>query len=249
MKTLLHLQELDLKVEVCVALELEIPKQKHKFDIHRERLQAELVEREDLCRRHLLEQGDCEGEIEQKQEQIGKYEQQLNAVKKNDEYQALIHEIDLLKKQIGLKEERIITIMVELDDAKARLEEARERIRSEIDDIDRQCADIDAELSEAVEHRRELEAQRVPLVQEVDRDLVHQYQRIRASKKTGPAVVPLNDEVCGGCHMHLRAQVVNEVLAGNKTHTCGHCGRLLYYRGNVADPDTDAQEDQSTSLF
>lgn len=242
MKTLLRLQELDLKIEACAALETEIPKQKHKFDIHRGRLQAELEERENLCKQLVLEQGGCESEIDQKQEQIAKYDQQLSSVKKNEEYLALVHEMDLLKKQIGIKEERILAIMMEMDDAKARLEEAKERIKAEIAEIDKSCATVDHELSEAIQHRQELEARRPPLMDKVDGALVRTYQRIRSSKKSGPAVVPLNDEVCAGCHMRVRPQVVNEVLAGDRMHTCGNCGRLLYHRGNFEDQTLSAQE-------
>ena len=130
MRKLLDLQELDLKIGVCSERERVIPKQKSKFEIYRKRVEAELEEREAQCKNLDLEQRDCEGEIEQKQAQIAKYQQHLNIIKKNEEYQALLHEIDLLKKQIGLKEERILNILIEADEAKrisALLAEDRER--------------------------------------------------------------------------------------------------------------------------
>lgn len=235
MDTLLQLQDLDLKIGECSAREVEIPKQKNKFDIQRTRLQAELEERDKVRQNLIIEQGGCETEIEQKQVQIEKYQQQLNLVKKNDEYQALIHEIDLLKKQIGLHEERIIGIMVELDDAKARLEADKKRIDEELKHIDRQCDVIDEELKEAVVHRKELESRRGPIEVQVDTKLIGMYRRIRSSNTIGRAVVPLNGEVCGGCHMHERAQIVNEVIAGKKIHVCQHCGRLLYHPDNVGN--------------
>ncbi len=232
MNTLLQLQELDAKIQTCLSRESEIPKQKNKFNIHRERLKAELLEREKIATDLQLEQKACEGNIEQCQTQITKYNEQLNVVKKNEEYQALLHEIELQKKQIAANEERILTIMVELDEAKARLEEDNKRIKSEQNAIDSQCAEIDDELKEAMTHRQELENQRVPLVEGVPRDLYSKYQRIRRNITNGSVVVPLKGEVCGGCHMHLLAQVVNEILAGDKIHGCQHCGRLLYHPPN-----------------
>ncbi|MCX5758738.1 MAG: hypothetical protein NTU83_09595, partial [Candidatus Hydrogenedentes bacterium] len=136
-------QELDLRIEALKAREVEIPKQKSKFDIHRKRLADEVAEREKMCKALALEQHECEIEIEQKQAQIRKYDQQLLQVKKNEEYQALLHEIDMLKKHVGLKEERIIAIMVERDEAKARLDEGKKRIKAELEDIDAQCDAID----------------------------------------------------------------------------------------------------------
>ena len=144
--------------------------------------------------------------------QIDRYQQQLNAVKKNDEYQALLHEIDLVNKQIGVKEERILAIMMETDDATARLEEDRKRIQEETKEIDSECAVIDAELAEAVKQRELLEAQRTPLVDKVGQKLLSRYKRLRSRFLTGTVVVPLRDEVCTGCNMHMRPQIVIEVL-------------------------------------
>ena len=86
MRILLHLQELDLEIEGCRAREREIPKQKNKFEIHRKRLEDEVAEREKVCTDYELEQRECDSYIQQRQAQIEKYQQQLNIIKKNDEY-------------------------------------------------------------------------------------------------------------------------------------------------------------------
>lgn len=235
MKTLLALQALDLKIERCKKREKEIPLQKKKYDIHKARLADELRESEEKCKALALEQRECEGDIEQKQTQIQKYDMQLLSVKKNEEYQALLHEIDALKKQVALKEERIITIMVEIDEAKAHLEEDKQRIEAELAEIEQECAKIDEELQEAVQEREALEAQREPLLQKANPKLLARYRRIRKAKGGGKAVVPLENEACTGCHMRVTPQMANEILAGEKTHACSHCGRLLYEPGNFQE--------------
>ena len=228
MNTLLRLQDLDLQIEALKAREQEIPKQKSKFDIRRKRLAEELAEREKVYKALMVEQKECEIEVEQKQGQIKKYDQQLFAVKKNEEYQALLHEMDVLKKQVAIKEERVISIMVELDDAKARLEEDKKRIDAELKDIDRQCSLIDAELGEAVREREQLEKETPPIAARVKPDILSRYKRIRASKGTGPAAVPLSGEGCSGCHMRVPPQTVNELLGGSQLLICNYCGRMLY---------------------
>jgi len=232
---LLELQELDARISTCRAREVEIPKQKHKFDIQRERLKAELTEREQLLKDLELEQRTCEGDIEQRKEQVGVYQGQLNLVKKNEEYQALLHEIDQVQKAIGVREERILAIMMEMEDATARLEEDRKRIKEETDEIDRECAEIDAELAEAVKQREVLVVERQPLVDGVGNEHLTRYTRLRRKFATGLVVVPLREEVCTGCNMHVRPQIVNEVLEGAKIHSCQHCGRLIYHPGNIED--------------
>lgn len=240
LRVLLQLQELDQKIATCRRREVEIPKQKSKFDTYRERLKAELEQCEANVKRLALEQKTAEGDIQEKQAQILKYQAQLNSVKKNEEYQALLHEIDALKKQIGLHEERIIQLMMDADTAKERLEVDRKRIAEEVKGVDEQSAEVDQELAEAIKHREELEGQRGPLLERADPDLLRRYQRISESKSNGKAIVPLNGEVCGGCHMHERAQIVNEVLAGERIHACQHCGRLLYNAELVGDAEVEA---------
>lgn len=242
MRNLLALQKLDKKIGVCKAREIEIPKQKNKFNIQRKRLKDELVEREQSLTRLSLEQKECESSIEQRKAQIQKYQQQLNDVKKNDEYQALLHEIELEKKQILAKEERILTIMEELESATEALEDDNKRIQGETDKLDAQCAEIDNELNEAVEIRSTLEKERIPILEEVPADLIRRYERLRKNYKTGLIVVPVHNEVCAGCHMHIRAQTAIEVMEGSKVHACQHCGRLLFHPANFEEPEAATQE-------
>jgi predicted nucleic acid-binding Zn-ribbon protein len=235
LKALLHLQDLDLRIEACKAREIEIPKQKSKFDVQKQRLAEELKDREKNLQNLQLEQRTCEGEIEQKNGQTSKYQQQLFQVKKNEEYQALLNEIEGMKKQIGLKEERIISLMIEIDEAKARLVQDKKRIEAELKGIDQQCAAIDTELVDAIKARKQLEKDREPVAAQIDAPTLARYMRVRNSKKTGPALVPLNDQVCTGCNMVLPPQIANEVLAGSKLHSCHLCGRLLYHITNVQE--------------
>lgn len=235
MKNLLKLQELDLKIEKLRLRETEIPKQKNRFSIHKKRLDDELKGSEARHKNLLLEQRECEGDIAAKQADIKKKEGQLLAVKKNEEYQALLHEMEMLKKQIAAKEERIIAIMMEMDEAKSCLEEDKKRIGAELAEIEGECAKIDEELAVAVGERKALESRRTPLMESIDKGLLRTYERIRKAKKTGPAIVPLQGESCSGCFMSITAQHVNEILAGDKFLPCNHCGRLVYYAPKFED--------------
>ena len=172
MKTLLQIQALDLRIENCKRREIEIPKQKDKFNVHKNQLAAELKEAEERCTAIELLQREAESANEQKQAQIIKYEQQLMGVKKNEEYQALLHEIDALKKQISQNEEKILQSMEDLEEAQARLNEDKTRIATEQTRIDEQCAEIDTELEEAIAARKELEEERVPLTATADSELM-----------------------------------------------------------------------------
>lgn len=197
MIALLKLQRLDMQIAECRQREQELPKQKDKYTIHRERLGAEIQHSEERCKKLLLEQRECSGEIEQRQAQIRKYAEQLYAVKKNEEYKALLYEIELMKKQVAVKEERVIALMCEYDEARESLAADKDRIEAELASIDKECARIDAELEALKAERKALQKSRPPLAARVAPDLLSRYERIRKVKM--PAVVPLNDESCGGC--------------------------------------------------
>jgi predicted nucleic acid-binding Zn-ribbon protein len=242
LNSLLKLQELDARLHDCHAREREIPKQKTKYQTVRDRLTAELKEREQHVKNLELEQRTAEKDIEQKKEQILKYQQQLNSVKKNEEYTALLHEIDGVKKTIGQREERIIAIMVEMDEAKARLVQDRKRISEEQAALDKECGIIDAELAEAVKKRQVFEGERPKIAQGVAADLMTKYERLRKKFPSGDVLVPMKDEVCTGCNMHLRPQIVNEILQGHKIHGCQHCGRLLFHPDNFSEGSPTKEE-------
>lgn len=232
MNTILELQRLDMEIAALKARETEIPKQKERYAIHRTRLATELEQSEARSKRLVLEQRECEREIEQRQAQVAKYEGQLYSIKKNEEYKALLHEIDLVKKQISLKEERIIGLMLEQDAAKEALVADRERIRKEREGIDAECAEIDQEYEKVKAESKALETSRPPMVHEAERDLLSRYDRLR-KKVPMPVIVPLEGEVCGGCRMTVRPQIVNEIMANETYHSCHHCGRLLFYPANI----------------
>jgi predicted nucleic acid-binding Zn-ribbon protein len=239
LRKLLELQQLDMKITSLKLREQEIPRQKESFNIQRRRLETELKESEDRVKKLRLEQRDCEGEIEQKNTHIKKFEGQLLIVKKNEEYKALLHEIDLLKKQISLKEERILAIMDDIEHVQMKFQEDKARITEEIGKLGDECSRIDAELAEAVKERKAQEGKRAPLAAQVDPVLLARYERVRKART--PAVVPLVEtnkqaEACGGCYMTVRPQVVNEIMAAKEYHSCGHCARILYYPGNIEVP-------------
>jgi len=115
------------------------------------------------------------------------------------------------------------------------LDADRERIQGELNAIAAECARIDEELLELTSERKALVKSRPPLAHKVAKDLLAHYERVR--KVRTPAVVPLKDETCGGCFMVVRPQIVNEIMANDKVHACQHCGRLLYYPGNITGHD------------
>ena len=62
----------------------------------------------------------------------------------------------------------------------------------------------------------------------VEARLLKQYERILKGLE-GLALVPVVHNSCGGCHMELPPQVVNETQLHDKWIVCESCARILYW--------------------
>ena len=99
---------------------------------------------------------DVETEIGTAEQRLGKYRTQQLAVKKNDEYQALGHEIETMQGQIGTLEGKELEIMYGIDEAKKRFAAAEAGFREIIGTLEGRIkilrereANVNAELGEA----------------------------------------------------------------------------------------------------
>ena len=65
-----------------------------------------------------------EADIKGFQEKIAKYRSQSSSVKTNDEYRALMHEVEFAEKQISGCEDKILELMIGLEDEEKALKVA-----------------------------------------------------------------------------------------------------------------------------
>ena len=75
--------------------------------------------------------------------------------------------------------------------------------------------------------------------EQVEPNLLSKYRAPEKKSVSGPAVVPLRGEICSGCNMNVRPQIINEVLAG-EIRACSQCGRLLYDRDRMSELEQNA---------
>ncbi len=75
---------------------------------------------------------------------------------------------------------------------------------------------------------KELGEKRKAYTPSVDAKLLSQYERILKSRE-GLALVPVMNGSCGGCHLELPPQAVNEIQMQEKVIICESCARILYW--------------------
>ncbi len=227
LKTLLELQELDLKIK---AHEEEKAGIRRSLEELNEKIKAEeetLARLREEGKKETVQIKERELEAEEKRIQIDKYEKQLFQIKNNREYQALLDEIRGLKADIENIEDAALEVMEELEANRAglkaeeeRLSRDREKLRAREEEAVREIARIDAGIER-------LSSERQTLIPGVGQELFGKYCRIR-DHKPGRALVPVVSQVCQGCDMRLTAQVNNDLYKEDCVLYCENCGRLIY---------------------
>ena len=170
-----------------------------------------------------------EVEIKSAEEKIGKYRTQQMQVRKNDEYQALTHEIETTEKSIGTLEEQEIGIMLLIDDAKKRFAAAEAELKKNITGHEariRTLRERETHLQADVKAATEAVAAARPDVAEPQLRI---YDRI-ANKPGHPVCVTVNGDRCGGCHLKVPTHIVVQARNGTELATCDQCGRIVYWQ-------------------
>jgi len=168
-------------------------------------------------------------EIHTAEEKVAKYRTQQSQVRKNDEYQALTHEIDTTQAAISGLEEQEIAVMLSIDEAKKRFAAAEAELKKNI-------TGHEARIRTLREHETHLKADLIAAQAAsaaarpaVPPSYLRIYDRV-AVKPGHPVCVTVNGGRCGGCHLKVPTHI--EVMARNGAEiaTCDQCGRILYWQ-------------------
>jgi len=160
-------------------------------------------------------------------ETISRLRTQQYETRKNDEFQAMGHEIERYENEIRKIEDEELELMEQAEKIKTQLEGEEKKAAATKESISRQMKDLE-EKSRTLEARlQEVTAQRAELAAKIDEDLLNRFDRLFASKGDA-AVVALEHEVCTGCHMKVTTATSMHVKAGKEIVSCEQCGRILY---------------------
>jgi predicted nucleic acid-binding Zn-ribbon protein len=173
-----------------------------------------------------------ETEIGSAEEKVARYRTQQLSIRKNDEYQALGHEIATVQGQINELEGKELEIMYAIDEAKKKFAAAEGELKTNISGHEARIKTLrERETSLAAELKTaqvDVTAARAPVG-----DLrLRVYDRI--ANRNMPAVVAVHAGKCGGCHLKVSSEV-ESAARGKGTDplaqlpTCDQCGRVVYW--------------------
>jgi predicted nucleic acid-binding Zn-ribbon protein len=167
-------------------------------------------------------------DVEAKKQQIEKYAFQQFQTKKNEEYRALAHEIELCKEAIVKLDDQQLELMEKAEAAQQDVAAANRVAAESRKASDGQLADLAKRGENLKKELAELEAKRSQLLEAVDESTRSRYERL-LKNKGATVVVGVQHGVCGGCHMKLPTQILVSCQAQSELVSCINCGRILYY--------------------
>jgi predicted nucleic acid-binding Zn-ribbon protein len=167
-------------------------------------------------------------EIEGKKAQIEKYLNQQLQTRKNEEYKALTHEIEMAKEVIFKIEDAEIVLMEQAEVAQKNVVTATAEAAAAKKLVDEQIGQLNQREENLKKEFAELTGSRAQLASAVDDATRSRYERLFKSKGEN-VVVTVEHSACGGCHMKLPTQIVTNCRAQAELVTCPNCGRILYF--------------------
>lgn len=168
-----------------------------------------------------------EKQVAQVDTRLSRFEDHKAAVKTNQEFTALLHEISTAKAEKDAVEEQILVLLeaadvvgAELKTAEASLADTRHEVAAAKTAIGAERATLETQLAD-------LAAQRTREAAAVTPAALGKYDQILKQRRM-LAIAPIDGDMCTACHVRLRPAVVQQVRRNDGLIQCDSCQRLLY---------------------
>lgn len=226
LEQLIELQRLDSQILSIENMRGDLPHQVNRLNQELKEAEQNLNDIEQKLQEYQKEHDMTEMEIKELEGKKEKYQAQLFEVKNNREYDAVTHEIESVKDEIGKKETRILELMDLDKELKESLETSKEHQKEIRQKFLERKAELDKRMEETEMDEARLKDLRGKVVRKLEPRILATYERIKRAKND-IAVVPVIGNACGGCFKTLPPQRILEIRAMNRVYLCEVCGRIL----------------------
>ncbi|MFC1498353.1 zinc ribbon domain-containing protein [Verrucomicrobiota bacterium] len=224
---LLIVQEHDCRIRDFEKELKDIPARKEEELKRLEAHKVALAEAEEQLKQKHADVKKLELESEAKNERIVKLRQQQLELKTNKEFKAMETEIKGVEKENSSIEEQQLEMMDVVEKAKADVDSRKNDLASEEAEVQSDINVLDKRVSEVEVELNKLRELREFSIKGIDQDWMKRYERVFERKDK--ALVPLENGICGGCHMKLPRYIAHDAKKQNGVMVqCELCGRLLY---------------------
>ncbi len=225
---LMELQQVDSRMAALRAEIAALPKQVAQIEAKLAGSRAQVEAAQAAIKADESARRKNESDIKDQQEKISKYRDQSLSVKTNQEYKALLHEIEHAEKEIARLEDKVLEIMVAADTRKETIKQAEATLKADTAETEKEKEHARQQTALDEKALAELAEQRKQLRVGIGEDTLWQYDRVH--KLRGSALAPVHDsQMCGVCRVILRPQAYQDVMKGEEILVCDSCHRIMYY--------------------
>jgi len=230
---LIALQHADAEIRRLKAEVAELPKRVAVIEAKLAGTKAALEKAKNAVKGDEAARRKYETAINDLRTKISKYRDQSLDVKTNEQYKALLHEIQFAEQEISANEDKILELMVNAEVREKEVKAAEAELKEETAEIEKEKAHAREETAKDEKELAEWTAKREAARGAVDPDLIRHYERVLKFRGSGLAEV--RDHKCMGFSVMLRPQTFNEVKTGKLIY-CVSCQRILYYDASKEAP-------------
>ncbi len=231
LRSLEHLQEIDLKIDSLKKNRQGLPAQLKSLDDQVTKLQVQV----DLKRKSVddleksVRQGSAAGDLSR--DRLTRSQAKLEQVQNSQEFQAVNKEIEQLKKSLTNLEEQGKRGSTDIESAKKDLESLEGQLATLKESRETKMQQLATEGAKLSTDAEALTGERKQHTALVEARLLLQYDRVRGARG-GIGIVPAADGRCKGCNMVVPPQLYIQIQKGLEVHACPCCHRILYVPGS-----------------
>ena len=173
---------------------------------------------------------------------IERYNSQLDNVKNNREYDALMKELEMQNLEIQLSEKKIRGIDKDKERKAETLAATQERLDAKTNDLKTKKVELEEIIKKTEKEEQQLRKQADKARKKIEDRLLKAYDRTRSNYRNGLAVVTVERNACGGCFNMIPPQLQLEISMQKKIIACEHCSRILVDDAIAAEVTGEEQE-------
>jgi predicted nucleic acid-binding Zn-ribbon protein len=228
LSSLVALQALDTAADAARKRISEVPAAEKALDTAIATAQAVVDEARTKVNENGAARRVLEKEVATIDSRMAKFEEHKAAVKTNQEFQALNHEIEMAQTGKSALEDQIITLMDEADTLGAALKAAEGALADQKKAADESRRKLHADRATQEAEIARLNGERRTATASIPAALLTKYDQIAKNRK-GIAVAAMIAGHCTACNVRLRPHVEQQVRRNDAIVTCDSCQRILYY--------------------
>ena len=222
-------EELDTLPDNNEALEREIEEKEEKIKELKSAIDIQVAEKDK--RDEILKKGE---------EKLKTITGKQSAIRNKEEYNALLREIDNIKRFNRDLSDEIAEINREIEIKTEELNVTEENSMNEIEKCREQISANKQRIEELGETIDKLYEDRDKLAKNIKQVVYRKYERILENSTNGKAIATAEHRVCLGCNMTLPPELYNRVLRADRIEVCPNCQCILIPCDSHPKPVSDS---------